>query len=467
MRINNNIPALNTHRLLNINTNALQGALERLSSGKRINRASDDAAGMAISQKMQAQVRGLKQASRNSLDGISLIQTAEGALNEVHEILQRMRELSVQASNGTNAKEDLVAIQNEINELTEEVDRIANTTEFNKISLLNRNNISEEDLEVITSQLKKWWLSEAEKLVEDGYGIKASGVDMEITFSNNPNDSAAAYVSGNYKVVNGELTGKGSDLVLNINLAHAQPINPENTNGGTPPQYVDRVIAHEMVHAIMASTMNFGSLPTWFREGTAEFIHGADERLVGDIDRLGGGISTADQKDKGIMAIVSSIDKLKGKGSSITPLEYSTSYVLTRYLDKQILENNLSNSGAVGDSRGIKTIMEYLKKTGNEEKTLDEAIAELETDKKLGFSTVDGLIEAFKKDIYDYASLNAHTGIELDFIMEKGYAVETDTGSITGSSIPGNTEEKNAEEILPQVDPDQVEKGKPPRRIRS
>ena len=117
MRINNNIPALNTHRMLNANTNALEKTLGKLSSGKRINRAADDAAGMAISGKIRAQVRGLRQASRNSLDGISIIQTVEGALNEVHEILQRMRELSVQGANGINAEEDLMAIQNEIDVL--------------------------------------------------------------------------------------------------------------------------------------------------------------------------------------------------------------------------------------------------------------------------------------------------------------------------------------------------------------
>lgn len=137
MRINNNIPALNTHRLLNINTESLQKSLERLSSGKRINRASDDAAGLAISQKMEAQIKGLRQASRNSLDGVSLIQTAEGALNEVHEMLQRMRELSVQGSNGVYAKEDLDAIYNEIEQLTEQIEKIAKETEFNGISLLN------------------------------------------------------------------------------------------------------------------------------------------------------------------------------------------------------------------------------------------------------------------------------------------------------------------------------------------
>jgi flagellin len=142
MRINNNIPALNTHRLLNVNTDSLQKSLERLSSGKRINRASDDAAGLAISQKMEAQVRGLRQASRNSLDGVSCIQTAEGALNEVHEMLQRMRELSVQGANGVYEEDDLDAIANEMRELTEQINMIGRDTEFNGIKLLNGENPS-------------------------------------------------------------------------------------------------------------------------------------------------------------------------------------------------------------------------------------------------------------------------------------------------------------------------------------
>ena len=136
MRINNNIPALNTHRMLNMNINSLEKTLEKLSSGKRINRAADDAAGLAISQKMDAQIRGLRQASRNGLDGISLIQTAEGALNEVHAMLQRMRELSVQGANGIYAKEDLEAVANEMKELTEQIDKIAKDTTFNGIHLL-------------------------------------------------------------------------------------------------------------------------------------------------------------------------------------------------------------------------------------------------------------------------------------------------------------------------------------------
>ena len=137
MRINHNIASLNTYRQLSANNASSSKSIEKLSSGLRINRAGDDAAGLAISEKMRAQVRGLNQASRNSQDGISLIQTAEGALNETQSILQRMRELAVQSSNDTNVTIDRGEIQKEINQLTSEINRIGNTTEFNTMKLLN------------------------------------------------------------------------------------------------------------------------------------------------------------------------------------------------------------------------------------------------------------------------------------------------------------------------------------------
>ncbi len=137
MRINNNIMAMNTHRQLGLNNANGAKSIEKLSSGFRINRAGDDAAGLAISEKMRAQVRGLNQASRNSQDGISLIQTAEGALQETQAILQRMRELAVQAASDTNVEVDRGEIQKEINQLTSEINRIGNTTEFNTMKLVN------------------------------------------------------------------------------------------------------------------------------------------------------------------------------------------------------------------------------------------------------------------------------------------------------------------------------------------
>ena len=137
MQINHNIAALNTYNKLNAATNAQSKSMEKLSSGLRINRAGDDAAGLSISEKMRGQIRGLDQASRNAQDGISLIQTAEGALNETHSMLQRMRELAVQSSNDTNTTEDRSAIQDEANQLAKDINRIAKDTQFNGQDLLN------------------------------------------------------------------------------------------------------------------------------------------------------------------------------------------------------------------------------------------------------------------------------------------------------------------------------------------
>jgi len=137
MIINTNVAALNSYNQLSNTNKNMSKSLERLSSGSRINRAADDAAGLAISEKMNAQTRGLAQAQRNAQDGISMIQTAEGALKETHSILQRMRELSVQAANDSNTDDDRSEIQEEINQLSAEVDRIADTTEFNTKNLLD------------------------------------------------------------------------------------------------------------------------------------------------------------------------------------------------------------------------------------------------------------------------------------------------------------------------------------------
>ena len=136
MRINTNTAAMNTHSRLASANGARANSMAKLSSGLRINRAGDDAAGLSISERMKNQISGLRQATRNAQDGISLIQTAEGALNETHSILNRMRDLSVQASNGTNSAEDLKAIQLEISELISEVDRISSDTKFNDIAIL-------------------------------------------------------------------------------------------------------------------------------------------------------------------------------------------------------------------------------------------------------------------------------------------------------------------------------------------
>ena len=136
MVVQHNMQAMNANRMLNVTTQSQSKATEKLSSGYRINRAADDAAGLSISEKMRKQIRGLDQASTNAEDGVSAVQTAEGALTEVHSMLQRMNELATQAANGTNSESDRDAIQNEIDQLTTEIDRVAETTKFNETYLL-------------------------------------------------------------------------------------------------------------------------------------------------------------------------------------------------------------------------------------------------------------------------------------------------------------------------------------------
>ncbi|PJW14912.1 MULTISPECIES: flagellin [unclassified Geobacillus] len=181
MRINHNIQALNAYRNLAANQSSISKNLERLSSGLRINRAADDAAGLAISEKMRSQIRGLQMAERNALDAISMIQTAEGALNEVHSILQRMRELAVQAANDTNTAEDREAIQKEINQLTSEINRIANSTEYNTKKLLN---------ESVSSQARSVQIA-AGSFSAGSTAIDGTSLQL---------DPESTIVAGNYKV---------------------------------------------------------------------------------------------------------------------------------------------------------------------------------------------------------------------------------------------------------------------------
>jgi flagellin len=173
MRINHNLMAMNTHRQLGINTTSGSKAMEKLSSGLRINKAADDAAGLSISEKMRGQIRGLTQAARNTQDGISFIQTAEGALNEVSAMLVRMKELAVQHANGTLSSEDQANIESELDQLAEEIGRITSESAFNGISLFSTISIvtSDNDQDKFTigiESLEIEFAVETEVAVEDG-----------------------------------------------------------------------------------------------------------------------------------------------------------------------------------------------------------------------------------------------------------------------------------------------------------
>ncbi|AMW33400.1 flagellin [Fervidobacterium islandicum] len=184
MRINYNLSALNAWRQITLTDSDMKKVLERLSSGLKINRASDDAAGLAISEKMRGQIKGLEMAVKNAQDAISLIQTAEGALNEVHSILQRMRELAVQAASDTNTDVDRSSIQAELDQLREEIDRIARSTEFNTKKLLNGN-------------------LESFRFTPDAKVVSQGNIDLNVTAVS----SAASVVEGTFVVEVGQFKG--------------------------------------------------------------------------------------------------------------------------------------------------------------------------------------------------------------------------------------------------------------------
>ena len=171
MVVQHNMQAMNANRMLNVTTSTQAKATEKLSSGYKINRAADDAAGLTISEKMRKQIKGLDRASTNAEDGVSSVQTAEGALTEVHSMLQRMNELAVQASNGTNSESDRSAIQDEVNQLTTEIDRVSETTKFNETYLLK----GQDGKKTINMNAHDAGL--AGKLVDNGDGTAAFTMD--------------------------------------------------------------------------------------------------------------------------------------------------------------------------------------------------------------------------------------------------------------------------------------------------
>ncbi len=293
LSINTNIGALNSSRHLSMTETNLSRSLERLSSGLRINSAKDDAAGLAISERMTSQIRGLNQATRNANDGVSMLQTADGALSSISGSLQRVRELSIQAANSTNSLSDKKALQEEANQLIQEIERVSSTTAFNNEKIFDFTSSSvlgdSNQLAVIYG-LQNSWLEQAENMIQQYYGITADGADISIeltTFSDSAGQTAARVVGS----IPGSFTGKATDVKLQIDMSDFTP--PNLPNGGTAPFYNDRIIAHEMVHAVMYRSMNVASMfnpavdQTWFLEGAAEFIHGADERLQTSINNVG------------------------------------------------------------------------------------------------------------------------------------------------------------------------------------
>lgn len=282
MIINHNLGAINAQRNMGINSGAAAKSMEKLSSGLRINRAGDDAAGLSISEKMRAQIRGLDQASTNAEDGISMIQTAEGALTETHSILQRMRELSVQSANDTNVSTDRAAIQAEMDELTKEVDRIATTTEFNTQKLLDGSFSG--TFQIGANEGQKMDLNIG-KMDSASLGLTSTveiSETKDLTADSNIKDGTYTVEGTNIKDTNGNIVGSTDGAKLTFNTKETTFTDSKILNGATVEIKDGKVTVTNKLDTATA-TKNLTSLaPGSYEVKGTNLIK--DGELVGTVD---------------------------------------------------------------------------------------------------------------------------------------------------------------------------------------
>ncbi|WML35463.1 flagellin [Clostridium sp. OS1-26] len=266
MIIGHNINAMIAYRHMSYNLNMVGRAMERLSSGLRINRAADDPAGLAISEKMRAQIRGLEQAARNAQDGISSIQVADGALNETHSILQRMRELATQAANGTLSDQDRNHIQEEINQLTSEINSIGNNTEFNTMKLLNG---SVNKYDGVNSEIRL----QVGPNAGDNLGIKLE--DMRAKALDISGQTGTSITSSD-----GKVTAKFSNIGLDgSNLESALDVSNHENASAAIKIYDDAIKNVSSFRGRLGATQNVLEHRINYLNNTAENLTAAESRI--------------------------------------------------------------------------------------------------------------------------------------------------------------------------------------------
>ncbi|WP_126993454.1 flagellin N-terminal helical domain-containing protein [Thermosipho globiformans] len=360
MRINHNLSALNAWRQISLTNSNMTKTLEKLSSGLRINRAADDAAGLAISEKMRGQIKGLDMARKNAQDAISLIQTAEGALNEVHSILQRMRELAVQAASDTNTDVDRENIQAEIEQLRQEIDRIARSTEFNTKKLLNGNlegfranaeaDIVNGGIIDLTINTLNQNAKEGTYLVEVGQfrGSPTSALDVRITLvtSSSVYSTIVTSFSQGYVVVGG-VTLRWDSTVLSIS----------NYNGLPSGEVIDAAVAR-------IEGKYTGSDYLVFQIGANEGanmvggIDAVDSKNLGLITSLID-VTSQDGAERVISLIDAAIDKVSGIRSKLGAMQNRLEHTIANLGVSS--ENLTSSESRIRDADMAKQMMFFTK----------------------------------------------------------------------------------------------------------
>lgn len=381
MVIQHNLTAMNANRMLNVTTSAQSKSAEKLSSGYKINRAADDAAGLSISEKMRKQIRGLTQASSNAQDGVSAVQTAEGALTEVHSMLQRMNELAVQSANGTNSQTDRKAIQDEIDQLTSEIDRVSETTKFNETYLLKGDP---------TKADTAYFMKSGYNVIANG--LYAEGSDDKITTSDK---LAEAIKAGKkiYKVAKGDgtkqvpdqIASKGTDYAYVTKLydkdgkeVSAQNIqDAKNADGSTATNYYTSS-SGAAANPVTSMAITAAAAKTNFIEGAP--VNGAisfslhvgadsaeDNKIAVKIESMsatgigvkGLKVDTEDDATAAIDRIAEAVQKVSSQRSTLGAAQNRLEHTIAN-LDN-VVENTTSAESRIRDTDMAQEMVNYSK----------------------------------------------------------------------------------------------------------
>lgn len=464
MRIQHNITSLNVYRNLNGNNGTVAKNLEKLSSGYRINRAGDDAAGLAISEKMRSQITGLEQAGQNADDGISLVQTVEGATAEVHAMLNRMMELSVQSANGTYSAEDRIKMDQEVQQLKTEISRIGNTSTFNSIGLFPNGgssniqkamntysltlDLANQTCEVnfvdrsgaaavgsgskaargtdaLADKIAKEYFPNAIKQVLDAFpslktAVGSDKIGMELHIGNiDGKGGILAYAQFSFYQ-----TGKAGNMLIRVDSSDFS-----DASITSDAEKLQSTIAHELMHSVMQYTMTDGmsgrngasKFPEWFSEGTAQLAGGGfPTNWNAELERIAGQLTSANDtsKDKEIEAYL--------KKYTVSNRPYGHGYLASAYL------------GYLADGSGAVTGQSIAS-------GMDKIFAELTADSKNGIFNAIGKHTSIKSQAQINGLFSNPPQAFTEFVRKLAFASKDGAGSVIapdlktgGSSIIGN-----------------------------
>ncbi len=412
MVVKNNKESLNTLNTLNKNAAAMSKSLQKVSSGMKINGAADDASGYSISEKMRVRIRGLEQANANTQNATSMLKTAEGALQSTIDIMRTLKEKAINSANDHNSDADRATMQKEVDQMVAQIDDNASAT-FNGRPLFDTSNQAAENVnQQIIKALNSEWIQNSLEMLKEAYGIDfmedgTTITRMKIILDNQGLNGTLAYVR------------TSTPLELHVNMDYYDAMDMEDVNGSSPTtsMYLDRTIAHEMTHGIMAANIEgFGTLPLYIVEGMAELTHGADERLLAEMATM-----TPDA--------YSTLFSTGGTEGTQEP--YAGGFAFFRYM--------AAHSGGSG-KEAMTRFMDVLKTQGAG--ALDNAVAAAT---RGNFSTLNELTSAFENDASNNSTtmLNFyknHCGIDL---------YNLDVGGIMGRDAEGK-EWRTNESTVPE-----------------